>query len=121
MAVGDHRYFEDRWRSVLINALQSPRDRIKLVRDPQRAADIWGFCGGGLAFLRILSSVESFCGEEEFQRGIDRFLATLERFPGETLAVANGVARIMHKLDTSGALKQVADKLERIRKRGARP
>lgn len=111
--MADHRYVEDRWRAVLVKIIQTPRHRIRLVRRAQHSAEIWGFCKGGLAFLRILGVVEAQCGEKKFQRGVDKCLATMAKHPGASLAAANIVARVMRELDGSGILVVLAERLER--------
>ncbi|MEN8166407.1 MAG: hypothetical protein ABFR65_02895 [Pseudomonadota bacterium] len=112
MAVGDHRYTQERWRSVLVQVLMSPHRRIELINDPYRAAETWGFCEGGLAFLRILHLVAREVGEENFQIGIDRAYEFLEENPAECLAIVDRIARIKRSLDTAGSLEIIATTLE---------
>jgi hypothetical protein len=108
MAVDDHRYAEDRWSAVLSNVLQSPRHRMRLVRDPERATELWGFCEGGRAFLRVLNALAHRVGEDPIQQGADRFLAAYVRNPEPMNRLAEQLGRTCRLPELPKAIDEIA-------------
>ena len=108
MALGDHRYAQPRWAKVLSAVLQTPHRRIGLVKNPEWAAEHWGFCEGGQATLRILNVLYEQHGEDAIQAGADRFLALYEAHPDLMVQVVGSIAGSMTKRETAEVLNMLA-------------
>lgn len=106
--MGDHRYAEDRWARVLSAVLQDERRRLALIRDPERAAEVWGFCEGGRAFLRVLAAVVDRLGEQTMQRLFDTFLELYRQVPELVLAAVGFLVQLSRGSGTGPTLDRLA-------------
>jgi hypothetical protein len=111
MAIGDHRYSQGRWRSVLVRILLSRERRIRLLRNPEHAAEVWGFCPAGRGFLRIVNALAARHGEEAIQGCVDRFLAILQQRPESVMPLFGACAVSMRDPRAAALLEQIAQHL----------
>ncbi len=108
MPVGSHRFAEERWSGVFGEVLRSPRRRIRLVREPERAGAVWGFCEGGVAFLRLLNALAALYGEAPIQRYTDDFLGLYSRQPDSIAACVGLIAESLAKDEVASNLNWLA-------------
>ncbi len=111
MAIGDHRYSEERWLGVLAKILLDRHRRFELVTDPELAAERWGFCKGGRAFLRLLNVVADRTGEEPMQRVVDQYLDWLQRNPKQSLAISAIAIKLLLRPNIARSLDRAAIKM----------